>query len=232
MISVDEFLRRHPADPAMAADAGNAEDATVTVGIEESDDGVRTASRDGRGDDGRRRFGRSRRSHSTSRSTSRSSWAAHEANDPSDADACREAALRLLDAAPRSSGTLREKLADRGYDADVAESVIARLRQVHLIDDEAYARSAVRYCVSRLMGGRGALMELSRRGVDRAMAQQVVAQAEAEGMFEEAAWELGRRYAEKTEGMEPERRRRRFWSAGGRKGHNPDTLRRVAQELL
>ncbi|MBW3092237.1 RecX family transcriptional regulator [Bifidobacterium sp. 82T10] len=197
---------------------------------------MRAVGADGRGDDGHRRYGRSRRSRrsprSAPRSTSRSSWAAREADDPSDADACREAALRLLDAAPRSSGTLREKLSDRGYNAEVVEDVIARLRQVQLIDDEAYARAAVRYCAGRLMGGRGALTELSRRGVERNLAQMVVAQAESEGVFEDAAWELGRRYAAKTEGMEPDRRRRRFWSAGGRKGHNPDTLRRVAQELL
>ncbi|MCH9276869.1 RecX family transcriptional regulator [Bifidobacterium amazonense] len=163
---------------------------------------------------------------------SRSSWSVRGVDDPMDVDACREAALRLLDAAPRSSGTLRERLTDRGYDADVVEAVILRLAQVRLIDDEAYARSAVRYCAARLMGGRGAAAELARRGVDRGMAQRIVTQAESEGVFEEAAWELGRRYAAKTEGMDPERRRRRFWAAGGRKGHAPDVLRRVAQELF
>lgn len=35
-------------------------------------------------------------------------------DDPNDLDACREAALRLLDAAPRPSGAMRERLVGKG----------------------------------------------------------------------------------------------------------------------
>ncbi|MDU6505265.1 MAG: RecX family transcriptional regulator [Bifidobacterium longum] len=125
--------------------------------------------------------------------------------DPNDLDACREAALRLLDAAPRASG---------------------------VIDDRAYAESAVRYCAGRMMGRRGAVLELARKGVDRKLAEQVCGEAEQNGIFEDAAWELGRQIARKTHGLDRQVRQRRFWSAGGRKGHSPETLRRVAAELL
>ena len=153
-------------------------------------------------------------------------------DDPNDLDACREAALRLLDAAPRPSGAMRERLVGKGYAPEVVDDVIARLIRVHLIDDEAYAQSAVRYCVSRLMGYRGAVMELKRKGVDRQLAQHVCDEAESQGVFAEAAWELGRRTARKTAGLDVEVRKRRFWSAGGRKGHNPEVLRKIAQELF
>lgn len=89
------------------------------------------------------------------------------ADDSNDADACREAALRLLDAAPRSSGALRERLLGKGYDEEIVNEVIERLIRVQLIDDRAYAESAVRYCAGRMMGRRGAVMELARKGVDR-----------------------------------------------------------------
>ena len=112
------------------------------------------------------------------------------------------------------------------------DDVIARLIRVRLIDDEAYAQSAVRYCASRLMGHRGAVMELKRKGVDRQLAQRVCDEAESQGVFAEAAWELGRRTARKTAGLDVEVRKRRFWSAGGRKGHNPEVLREIAQELF
>lgn len=147
-------------------------------------------------------------------------------------DMCREAALRLLDAAARPSGALRGRLLDKGYDTDTVDEVIARLTRVGLLDDRAYAESAVRYCVGRCMGRRGTVAELVRKGVDRGLAETVAAQAEQCGMFEESAWELGRRYARKTVGLETAVRRRRFWSAGGRKGHDPGVLRRVAEELL
>lgn len=153
-------------------------------------------------------------------------------DDPNDLDACREAALRLLDAAPRPSGAMRERLVGKGYVPEVVDDVIARLIRVHLIDDEAYAQSAVRYCASRLMGYRGAVMELKRKGVNRQLAQHVCDEAESQGVFAEAAWELGRRTARKTAGLDVEVRKRRFWSAGGRKGHDPEVLREIAQELF
>lgn len=153
-------------------------------------------------------------------------------DDPNDLDACREAALRLLDAAPRPSGAMRERLIGKGYAPEVVDDVIARLIRVRLIDDEAYAQSAVRHCASRLMGYRGAVMELKRKGVDRQLAQHVCDEAESQGMFAEAAWELGRRTARKTAGLDVEVRKRRFWSAGGRKGHGPEVLREIAQELF
>ncbi|MFR5099656.1 MAG: regulatory protein RecX [Bifidobacterium pseudocatenulatum] len=153
-------------------------------------------------------------------------------DDPNDLDACREAALRLLDAAPRPSGAIRGRLIGKGYAPEVVDDVIVRLIRVRLIDDEAYAQSAVRYCTSRLMGYRGAVMELKRKGVDRQLAQRVCDEAESQGVFAEAAWELGRRTARKTAGLDVEVRKRRFWSAGGRKGHNPEVLRKIAQELF
>lgn len=153
-------------------------------------------------------------------------------DDPNDLDACRESALRLLDAAPRPSGAMRERLVGKGYAPEVVDDVIARLIRVHLIDDEAYAQSAVRYCASRLMGYRGAVMELKRKGVNRQLAQHVCDEAESQGVFAEAAWELGRRTARKTAGLDVEVRKRRFWSAGGRKGHDPEVLREIAQELF
>ena len=139
-------------------------------------------------------------------------------DDPNDLDACREAALRLLDAAPRPSGAIRERLIGKGYASEVVDDVIVRLIRVRLIDDEAYAQSAV--------------MELKRKGVDRQLAQRVCDEAESQGVFAEAAWELGRRTARKTAGLDVEVRKRRFWSAGGRKGHNPEVLRKIAQELF
>lgn len=153
-------------------------------------------------------------------------------DDPMDFDDCREAALRLLDAAPRPTGALRERLLAKGYDEGVVDGVVDRLVQVRLVDDESYARDAVRYCASRLMGARGALMELTRKGVARDTAARAVRQAEADGVFDEAAWDLGRRYARKTAGLDAPRRRRRFWAAGGRKGHDPQTLNRVARDLF
>ena len=101
--------------------------------------------------------------------------------------------MRLLDAADRPSGALRDRLIDKGYDDETVAAVVDRLIEVGLVDDESYAQSAVRYCVGRLMGYRGAVMELARKGVDRPLAERVCDEARMSGVFEDAAWELGRR---------------------------------------
>lgn len=110
--------------------------------------------------------------------------------------------MRLLDAADRPSGALRDRLIDKGYDDETVAAVVDRLIEVGLVDDESYAQSAVRYCVGRLMGYRGAVMELARKGVDRPLAERVCDEARMSGVFEDAAWELGRRSAAKTQGMD------------------------------
>ena len=147
-------------------------------------------------------------------------------------DARRESALRLLDAAPRSSGALRDRLLAKGYQEDVVEDVVLRLQRVGLIDDRAYAQQAVRYCVNRNMGRRGAVMEMLRKGVDRSLAEETARIADEQGLFVDAAWALGRSVDAKTKALDHEVRKRRFWSAGGRKGHEPEILREVATELF
>ncbi|MEE1296854.1 MAG: regulatory protein RecX [Bifidobacterium sp.] len=154
------------------------------------------------------------------------------AADPRDAEECKEAALRLLDAADRPTGTLRAKLLERGYADGVVDGVIDRLVELGLVDDEGYAESVVRVCANRMMGERGTVMELVRKGVERPLAARVAAEAAARGVFEDAAWELGRSVAKRTRGLEPKVRKRRFWGAGARKGHDSATLGRVANALF
>lgn len=149
-----------------------------------------------------------------------------------DYEACREAALRLLDAAPRSTGALRDRLMAKGYEESTAAAVTARLAEVNLLDDQAYAQAVVRQCAARMLGYRAAVMELTRKGIDHAMAERVAGEAAAEGVFDDAVWELGRRVAARTRGLDPAVRKRRFWSAGARKGHSPDALRDVAHALF
>lgn len=151
--------------------------------------------------------------------------------DDSAIDACREAALRLLDAAPRSSGGLKQRLLEKDFAEPVVDEVIRRLQQVLLLDDDAYAASVLRYCLSRNMGPRYTERDMVRKGLDRDVAKRYVAEAEEQGLFIDAAYEMGRTVLKKTRGLDPLVRKRRLWSAGGRKGHSPDVIRQVAHDL-
>ena len=132
---------------------------------------------------------------------------------------------------PEYIESMRKKM-DEGYEIVIGDAVIDRLVELRLFDDEDYARMVVRACVSRMMGMRGAVIELTRKGVDRAIAQSVAQEAAEQGVFDEAAWELGRSVARKARACSVEVQRRRFWGAGGRKGHDPKVLREVAHALF
>jgi regulatory protein len=232
-------------DAAGAADAGSGK-AGHTYGAGSgtaSSYGLHGAGRSSFGHSGfrdahsRKPYGGTRRSRRRARNPDDTSLGAQSRerrvpDDPQSLDACREAALTLLDAAARPSGALRTRLLGKGYTSGVVEEVIERLSAVNLIDDRAYAQSAVRYCVGRMYGRRGTINELVRKGVERPLATEVVDVADKHGAFEESAWELGRSIEHKTRGLERQVRKRRLWSAGGRKGHDPAILQIVAHELF
>ncbi|BDR53171.1 hypothetical protein KIM372_10780 [Bombiscardovia nodaiensis] len=152
--------------------------------------------------------------------------------DPLDEDACREAGLTLLDAAARPRQALVDRLLAKGYDPLVVERVVSRLEELGLVDDLSYAQSFLRYCLRRNLGERGCLQEMVRKGLTRSTAEEVVTQAAQEGLFVDAAYELGRKVAAKTRGLDVSVRQRRLWSAGGRKGHDPGVLKQVAGDVF
>lgn len=238
MIDAEAFIAQH-GTPIVASDAAsrravgvprsNAHDGTGGEDLEEHNQPEGGASARGWKRRGKRRVGRS---WSGGRGAKGMAQPKQSPCDSSDEDACREAALRLLDCADRSSGALLERLVLKGYDETVADAVVSRLCELGLVNDEEYARSVVRYCAGRMLGERGTLLELSRKHVDRALAQQVVGEAREAGVFVDAAWELGRSVAARTAGLDPQVRRRRFWAAGGRKGHSPDMLREVFNSVF
>ena len=149
-----------------------------------------------------------------------------------DEDDCREAALRLLDYAPRSVIDMRQRLKEKGYCEVVVDSVINRLIELHLLDDNQYAQMVIRSCVARLLGARATRMELHRKNVDPDAISKCVELAQNSGVFTEAAWELGRKTAQRTKNLEPLVRRRRFFAAAARKGHDLSVINEVYAALF
>lgn len=103
---------------------------------------------------------------------------------------------------------------------------------MHLIDDEQYAQSVIRSCISRTLGERATRMELQKKGVASAIITSSLQDARENGVFEQSAWSLGKKVAQRTKNLEPDVRRRRFFSAGARKGHDLSTLNEVYYALF
>ena len=130
MISAQDFLKQHPISDGMEERYTKPDSSAVGDVGQSACRGVKYAGH------------ASRVRHATD----------NEDFDPRNFDACREAAFRLLDASARSTQTLRRRLLDKGYEDRTVDDVIERLIELGLLDDEAYARSVVRYCVKRLRG--------------------------------------------------------------------------------
>lgn len=101
--------------------------------------------------------------------------------------------LKLLTARPRSRAELAAALRKRGVVADVAEPVLDRLAEVGLVDDAAFAETAVHAGhTHRGLGRRALSAELRHRGVADDVAREAVAAVAPEDE-EQRARELVRR---------------------------------------
>ncbi|HEX6368732.1 MAG TPA: regulatory protein RecX [Longimicrobium sp.] len=144
----------------------------------------------------------------------------------------REAALRLLSVRPRSAAELARRLRMKGYEPEIGEEVIARLRDLGMIDDAAFAGTLVRDRVRlKPQGARRLANELRAKGVDDETARTAIRETmEGEDTGER---ELARRAAEKWRpraGEEPARARRRLHGYLARRGFDADVIREVLDE--
>ena len=146
----------------------------------------------------------------------------------------REAALHLLAVRPRAAVELARRLRMKGYEPEVADEVIERLRELGMIDDAAFAETVVRDRVRlRPSGARRLASELRAKGVDEEVAREAIRDTlEGEGTDER---ELALRAAEKWRarpGEERDRARRRLHGFLARRGFGGETIRDVIDEVL
>ena len=92
-----------------------------------------------------------------------------DAEPITDPDACREAALKLLERTRRTRSDLSRRLVDKGFAPATIAEVIERLAGVGLIDDTEYARAFLAGRLGRrATGWRRLQMQLRGKGVSDA----------------------------------------------------------------
>jgi regulatory protein len=117
-----------------------------------------------------------------------------------DDGAYREAMQRaghLLAARPRTEYEIRVRLTAAGFEEIVVERTVARLIELRLIDDAAFARQWIAERAGpKGKAGRALIAELSEKGVDRSLAEEALGAA---GIDEVAqATELAARFVGKV----------------------------------
>ena len=119
----------------------------------------------------------------------------------------KKRAMHLLERMDRTEQELRKKLAENEYPEDLIEDAITYVKHYHYVDDARYAD-----CYVRLRGAdksRGKLLaELQRKGVDRELASQVLAEYEEERDEPQMICELmkKRHYDPETASLQEQRR--------------------------
>lgn len=146
----------------------------------------------------------------------------------SDARRAREKALYLLEHRAHSKRELVEKIARTAASQEAAQAAADRLEEIGLVDDGAYAESYARELfVRKKFGARRVRQELARKGIDREIIDQMLAQYEDQDVGENIAQVLERRY---PLWGEDEKTRRRAVAALQRLGYSYEQIRAVMGE--
>lgn len=155
-------------------------------------------------------------------------------------ESARAIVLRQLTASAKSRQQLEDKLADKDIPEPVARAVLDRFEQVELVDDQAFAQSYVRQRAETRKLARPALrMELQRKGVDRDLVEQALAQRTDDDERADAV-ELARRklpsgpalQAQLADREAKQKLIRRMVSALARKGYAPGLAFEVVRDVL
>jgi regulatory protein len=146
-----------------------------------------------------------------------------------------EAAARFLEVRSRSVAEVRRRLTSAGYRPGLVEAAIARMGDLGMLDDEAFARAWVESRDRAHPRGERALRdELRHKGIEREIVDLVLEERRAgdaadTGADRVAAERLLARHERSLARVaDPRTRRQRAYALLARNGFDPDVCREVA----
>jgi regulatory protein len=142
------------------------------------------------------------------------------------------AALRFLEARPRSVAEVRARLGRKDFVPEAIDAAIARLTELDLLDDAAFARYWVENRQANRPRGAGALRdELRRKGIDADVTAEVLDDA-LTGDEAAGAWGLARGALRKYAGSHDRYAfTRRMGSYLQRRGYTFEVIRPIVDQL-
>jgi regulatory protein len=138
-----------------------------------------------------------------------------------------DAALRFLEARPRSATEVRRRLTGAGYEEELVAAAIERLGELGILDDAAFARAWIESRDrARPRGERALRSELSRKGIEGQLTDDVLEARATERPDADAAaaWRVLERHANALARVADTRaRRQRAYALLARNGFDSDT---------
>ena len=145
----------------------------------------------------------------------------------------RRIALELLAVRDRSVREMGERLVRRGCKQDAIDTVVPDLCDKGLLDDSTFVRRWVSSRLENRPEGRIKLIQdLCKRGIDRSLAEQVLAEFEDDIGTDDVADRVLARVAHRYTGIEHDAARRRMYGLLARRGFDPDTTRAAVERAM
>lgn len=139
-------------------------------------------------------------------------------------------ALMLLTYRARSEKEIRQKMISKGYEPELVERTVCRLRELGLLDDKRYAEQFARDRITyKGYGNRRLRYELALRGVPRETMEEVLAGQPDEY---QRALNLARKKLEHLRFLDERGIYNRLGGYLLRRGYACEVIRRVLGELL
>lgn len=135
-------------------------------------------------------------------------------------------AVRLLAVRARSSFEIEKRLTDACYQSDAVEMVLTKLQENGLLNDKAFASQWARERTVRQIGKTRILYELRQKGVDSVIAEEVIAELDA-NQQDESAKKLAEKLAKRYRNDTPADARRKTIQAMQRRGYSYGDAKRA-----
>ena len=143
------------------------------------------------------------------------------------------AALRFLEARPRSIAEVRARLGRKDFAPEAIDAAIARLADLELLDDAAFARYWVENRQAYRPRGAGALRdELRRKGIDSDVTAEILSDDALTGDESASAWGLAREALRKyADSQDRNAFTRRMGGYLQRRGYTFEVIRPIVAQL-
>ena len=159
---------------------------------------------------------------------SESKAAALQKSDAS--EAAYQKATRLLDYRPRTEMEIRQKLQQKGFEAEEIESVVRRLKNANLVADEQFARMWIENRnESHPRSRRMIRYELRNKGISEQIIDNALTESEQDS---ELAMKAANRYARRLNSVDRQAFQKRLSAYLARRGFSYGTIAPVVRDLI
>ena len=141
--------------------------------------------------------------------------------------------LRFLSFRPRSEFEINEYMLRKEVGGETREMVLEKLKNLNLIDDEAFARQWIEFRTHGRPEGKTLIkMELRRKGVDKEIIDKLLSEERGSASEKILAEKYGRAKLKRFKNLPALEAKRKLYSALMMRGFSGETVREVIDKLL